>query len=930
MSFISSETPTRTGRFVWSSEHASMGRNATVLFTREFELEETVSSAVIVLFADARYLLRVNGTWVASGPGRFMPANPRSNEWVIAHHLHAGRNLVEVLVNVPHASTFQTDPASRGGFAAGGRVGTGSRAISLETPGEWRCKLSHAWNASAPAFSFALGPVEACDLRVLREERSGEFGNPVVVADGPWGEPEPAEVAPPDFRLIPPVAVSGPGVWTKAERVVVACVEGNARGRAPRYAIKTWVYAPRAGVYPFSSLWLHPRVNGVVIKGESDPLRGARTNYEAHFNEGWNLLACYVDALTEQWTIQLAFDLGDGLEPSATKVRGDRHVLAIAGPLTAEQSERLAGDAGADEQAWASGDLPWRFLTDRWQSGAPARRMAWSSPQDRLPEGVPYRSALPRSFIDARRGMMVVLDWGRAFLGHLRLDIEAPAGAVLDVAWAETLRADGCVTLYPGNPRIESADRFILEGGRQLVDGFAVRGARYMQINVDLPDGGEGEVVLHHAAIRSVQTPLADTGRFSCDDPFWNWAWKTGRATLEACMEDVYVDCPWRERGLYVADAWADSRQQRLFSADPAITRHCLRLLAQGRLPNGQLNAVAPSWYQTSLEDFSLTWILFLRDHWAWTGDVELVRELWPTVTAVLASPVWHEDGSGLWDVTKSMRLHLDWGATPTAKTGRGNACLNAFRAESLLRASELAGAIGDTGERERFEAEASRVRDVFSAVLFDGKTGRFRCSLDEPPDGKADSIHANILALAFGLGTSAQRERTLEFVLDAIEREMEDPVCEKLPKVELFFMNYLLDALHEAGEPEAADRVVRAFYGPMYERGATTFWETLSRGGRQEGSQCHAWSGAAAQSCMTRILGVRPVTPGRTDKYRIAPQALGVSWAQGVVPHPRGAIRVAWVKDAAGVHATASGPAGVELVIEQKNQVSLLARPLV
>lgn len=919
----------RIGRFVWSSEDASTGRNATVLFAREFVLEEKISSAVISLFADSRYVLRVNEAWVASGPGRFMPAHPRSNEWDIAAHLRTGSNRIEVLVNAPHSSTFQTDPSSRGGFAAGGRIRTGGEEISLETPGGWRCKLLHAWSSEAPSFSFALGPVEACDLRVLRAERSAELREPGVVAGGPWGDPVPAEVAAPDFRLVPAAEVSGPAIWDKSERVVIACLERPVRNTVSRYAIKTWVHAPRAGVYAFSSLWLHPRVNGVFVKGEADPVRGARTNYEAHFNEGWNLLACYVDALAEKWTVQLGFDLAGGLEPSASKIRGDRHVLAIAGPLTQEQSERLVGETGDDEKTWSSGDLSWRLLTDCWQSGAPARRMAWAAPQANLPESVPYRGTLPRSFIDSRRGMMVVLDWGRAFLGHLRLDIEAPAGAVLDVGWAETLRADGCVTLYPGNPSIESADRFILEGGRRTVDGFAVRGARYVQINVDLPGGGEGEVVLHHAAIRSVQTPLADTGRFSCDDPFWNWAWRTGRATLEACMEDVYVDCPWRERGLYIADAWADARQQRLFSADWAITRHCLRLIAQGKLPNGQLNAVAPSWYQTSLEDFSLTWILFLRDHWAWTGDVALVRELWPTVKAVLASPVWKEDASGLWDAVKGMHLFVDWGATQAAKTGRGNACLNAFRAEAFLRASELAQAIGDDGSRRSFEAEAGRVRDVFAGTLFDGKAGRFRCSLDEATDKAADSIHANVLALAFGLGTPLQRERTLGFVLDELERKLEEPLGEQQPKIELFFLNYLLDALYDSGEPEMAERVARTFYGPMHERGATTFWETLSRGGQQEGSQCHAWSGAAVHVCITRILGVRPAVPGRTDKYLIAPHAAGISRAEGVVPHPQGAIRVSWVKDAAGVRTTATGPEGVELVIEESEASPLLARPL-
>lgn len=925
------QKPTRIGCFIWSSEDAAMGRNVSVLFVREFTLEAAVESARIALFADSRYVLRVNGAWVASGPGRFMPARPRHDEWELGPHLRAGANRIEVLVNAPHSSTFQTDPASRGGFAAGGGIRTESGFVSLETPGAWRCRLSHAWRSSTPAFSFALGPTEACDLRVLREEREDPgFSDPVPVADGPWGEPEPMDVAPPDFRLVPAAGISGPAVWAKSERVMVFCLPGAGREKPPRHVVKIWVRAPRAGVFSFGSLWLHPSVNGVPIRGTADAVRGARTNYEAEFNEGWNLLTGYVDALAELWTVQLAFEVGDGLEISATRRPGDRHALAVSKALTNEQAARLTGGGAVDAEALAGENLEWTAIAPDWTAGAPARRMAWAAPEARLPAMAPFRRATPAAPIDARRGVMAVLDWGRPFPGHLHLEIEAPRGAVLDVAWAETLRADGCVTLYPGNPRIESADRFILEGGRQVVDGFAVRGGRYVQINVDLPDGGEGGVVLHRAAIRSVQIPLADTGRFSCDDPLWNWVWSTGRATLEGCMEDVYVDCPWRERGLYIADAWADARLQRLFSADPAITRHCLRLIAEGQLPNGQLNAVAPSWYQTSLEDFSLTWILFLRDHWAWTGDAALVRELWPAVKSVLGSRVWREGASGLWDVTKGMHPFIDWGATAAAKSGRGNACLNAFRAEAFFRAAELAREIGQEEDARRFGVESARVRAAFSERLFDGETGRFRCSLDENPGEADDSIHGNVLALAFGLGTADQRGRVLEFVLAQLERVSTDPLDGPAPKFELFFLNYVLDVLYDAGEAEAAERVVRAFYGPMHGQGATTFWETLSRGGRQEGSQCHAWSGAATLACVTRILGVRPAVPGRTDKYLISPQAAGISRAEGVFPHPLGEIRVAWTKDATGLRTTVSGPEGVELAVEERDASSLPARRLV
>lgn len=924
MNLQSQDVSVSPGRFVWSAGLATVRRNAYMLFVREFELDQAPSRATIGLCADNRYMLRVNGQWVASGPGRFMPESPVYDTWCLRSWLCAGSNRIEVIVHAALVSTFQTDPRAVGGFAAGGDIETDGTLVSLETPGAWCCRPMDAWRTNAPAFSFALGPVEVCDTRILRYELSDRTGfTPVQVVAGPWGKPSPREVPPPDFRLSEPVAVSGPAEWIKAESVMTFTLAGRSRKPSLRYAVKTWIRAPAPGVRRFAAFWLHPRVNGVRIQGEDDPLTGGRTNYEAHFNEGWNLLTGYVDALTEFWTVQLAFERADGLEVGVDRIEGDRRALAVAGPLTDSQAACLESEEAANADAWTTPDLEWTPLASDLLAGAPSRRTAWARPARMLPRFAPLRDAV-RMHVDETHGAILVLDWEGGFLGQLKVEVEAPAGTIMDVAWGETLREDGCLSLYRANPRIESADRFVLAGGRQSVEGFCVRGGRYIQLNFDLTDGGSGEIVLHHVAVRRMNTPLEGPGMFSCDSPLWNWLWNTGRATLQACMEDVYVDCPWRERGLYIADAWADARLQRLISSDHSITRHCLRLIAQGQLPDGQLNAVVPSWYQTALEDFSLTWILFLRDHWAWTGDIALVDELWPTLVRVLDSESWRFDEHGLLDATDS-HVFVDWGATPTAKTGRGNTCLNAFRIEALRAAAELADATGRHREARDLARKQARALSAFRRMLFDPGEGRFRCSLEEPTDAAADSLHANVLALAFDLAPSGQREGVLDFVLSELEKTIRQPLSAVAPRIELFFLNYVLDVLYAEGKSDEAMQIVEACYGGMKDREAVTFWETLRRGAVGEGSQCHAWSAAAAQACVTRVIGLRPAVPGRTDAYVISPAPGTLRRAECVFPHPRGEIRVSLLDGKDGPQVFASGPEGVKLSVVGRE----MARPV-
>jgi alpha-L-rhamnosidase len=47
-------------------------------------------------------------------------------------------------------------------------------------------------------------------------------------------------------------------------------------------------------------------------------------------------------------------------------------------------------------------------------------------------------------------------------------------------------------------------------------------------------------------------------------------------------------------------------------------------------------------------------------------------------------------------------------------------------------------------------------------------------------------------------------------------------------------------------------------------------------------------------------VLGVKPAEPGYS-RIRIAPQPFNLTWAEGVVPTPRGPVTVSWKLNASG-----------------------------
>ena len=91
------EGKTLQNSFIWGKD--PLERQGVALGLRKsFDLPTKPASATLRLFADARYILWVNGTYVDRGPARFQPNGPEYDVIEIAPFLHSGKNVVALLV----------------------------------------------------------------------------------------------------------------------------------------------------------------------------------------------------------------------------------------------------------------------------------------------------------------------------------------------------------------------------------------------------------------------------------------------------------------------------------------------------------------------------------------------------------------------------------------------------------------------------------------------------------------------------------------------------------------------------------------------------------------------------------------------------------------------------------------------------------------
>ena len=84
------------GAMIWDVVDTSSP--ASVGFRKEIILSGTPASATLHIFADARYVLWINKTYVARGPNRFDPKRPEYDTLNVSDYLNKGPNTLAVLV----------------------------------------------------------------------------------------------------------------------------------------------------------------------------------------------------------------------------------------------------------------------------------------------------------------------------------------------------------------------------------------------------------------------------------------------------------------------------------------------------------------------------------------------------------------------------------------------------------------------------------------------------------------------------------------------------------------------------------------------------------------------------------------------------------------------------------------------------------------
>lgn len=356
-----------------------------------------------------------------------------------------------------------------------------------------------------------------------------------------------------------------------------------------------------------------------------------------------------------------------------------------------------------------------------------------------------------------------------------------------------------------------------------------------------------------------------------------------------------------RDRLVWSGDLWwAQRNVYAAFDLNEPYMKSSIRMLAQNQTPEGYVHAApyperkdapkAGEFGHYASDEFSAWIVPVLADHYLHTGDLDLVKEIFPKIIRLVG---YYETGFGENGIYEQDLKH------PNRNNG---SCGSAFGAEGKGHASyvhlmvwrvyfdgaKLAEAVGDMTRAKQWRAKADTLAQVIRKNFWiaEGLVGSLeKREIDRLP---------NALALAFGFFTPEEAKAVLTLTMK----------CDKgrcIPHAKwqaLALRGAFIYGDAEKGFELFANQNWNLMYSPEWQgvRLATECMLPITDGW---GDECHPDT-ALAGAFTGHVLGVQPTTPGYATFEIRPPNVSSLTWANGIVPTPKGQLRVEWNRDGA------------------------------
>ncbi|WP_225920169.1 alpha-L-rhamnosidase C-terminal domain-containing protein [Pseudomonas vanderleydeniana] len=355
--------------------------------------------------------------------------------------------------------------------------------------------------------------------------------------------------------------------------------------------------------------------------------------------------------------------------------------------------------------------------------------------------------------------------------------------------------------------------------------------------------------------------------------------------TIEATsFAGVFVDGD-RERLPYEADAYINMLGWFANVDDVTVPRRTFDFLVEHPSwpTEWQAHMIFMAW-----ADYQYTGDLqFLRKNYEWLKLVSLDRAISSKTGMVNIKDI-------SWFLKRELKVTypladiVDW--PPSQRDGHemkpSNTVTNAFVYMGFVRMADIAHALGEDSDRDKFTKLAAQLK-----ASMDDRVRRSDGLYVDGIGSSHTSAHSLFVPLAFGMVNADQRGGVLKALSEKIDGYSGGFPCS------VFMAQYLLEALFQSGEDEEAlslmlNKTDRGWFNMIRRYDATITHEAWDVKFKDNEDWTHAWGAAPSNIIPRFILGVNPVTPGWAV-WTVKPSKVLKFSAESSIPTPYGVIKI-------------------------------------
>lgn len=448
-------------------------------------------------------------------------------------------------------------------------------------------------------------------------------------------------------------------------------------------------------------------------------------------------------------------------------------------------------------------------------------------------------------------GGAILCDMRHEVVGTLVLKVKGKEGSKLHILCGEEL-VDGdfspdAKVRHEMRCNCDYREFVILSGETDTVEQYDYKAFRYFTLVPEDP-----QTVIEDVVVRVRHWPFnEDACVIQSNDPVLDSVFNLCKRGAQMGAQEVFVDCPSREKGQYSGDMTVTALSNILLTGDVTLARKGIGDQFRSARVCPGLMSVAPGSLMQEIADYSLQLpILILRDY-HFTKDADFMGSAVPYLDEILGyfRKYAREDGMldgvtekwNLVDYPENLRDDYDFPLTRPVAPGVHNV-MNAFYVGAVLQTEKIKDILGIPHENQ-----GARLRDTFNKVFFDFEKGLYTDS----ETSSHSSLQANMLAPYYGL------------VPKGYEQSVGDFMVSRGLRCGVYMSFFFLKSLCALGRYGDAYRFVtskeEASWYNMVREGGTCCFEAWGKDKKWNTSLCHPWASAPVSVIIEDLIGLHP-----------------------------------------------------------------------